>query len=67
MKLNIDWWKSTTKVLASRSKERRGWVWLRLLGLPLSMWYQKIFKQLGDQCGGFNETEEETSLKNNLY
>ncbi|KAF3654700.1 hypothetical protein FXO38_15020 [Capsicum annuum] len=31
------------------------------------MWSQKIFKQIGDQCGGFIETEEETSLKNHLH
>lgn len=32
----------------------------------MSLWSQKIFREIGDQCGGFIETEEETCLKNYL-
>ncbi|WMV55388.1 hypothetical protein MTR67_048773 [Solanum verrucosum] len=46
---------------------RRDWVWIRLLGLPMNLWSQKVFKEIGDICGGFIETEEETSLKNHLH
>lgn len=36
------------------------------MGLPLHFWTEKIFKAIGDHCGGWLETEEETSLKNHL-
>uniref|UniRef100_A0A3Q7GJC9 Uncharacterized protein n=1 Tax=Solanum lycopersicum TaxID=4081 RepID=A0A3Q7GJC9_SOLLC len=31
------------------------------------MWSNKMFKQIGDRCGGFIKTEEETTLKNHLH
>lgn len=46
---------------------QRDWVWIRLLGLPLSMWLHKMFNQIGDHCGEFIETEEEATLKNHLH
>lgn len=36
------------------------------IGLPLQFWTEKMFKAIGNQCGGWLETEEETSLKNHL-
>lgn len=39
---------------------------MRLLGIPLHLWSQKIFKQIGDLCGGWIETEEEAILRNLL-
>ncbi|KAF3626128.1 hypothetical protein FXO37_30499 [Capsicum annuum] len=60
-KLVLEWWNPTTGCWPTEIT--RDWVWIRILGLPLSMWSQKIFKQTGDQCGGFTETEEETSLR----
>lgn len=33
----------------------------------MSLWSHEVFKQIGDRCGGFIETEEETTLKNHLY
>lgn len=45
----------------------RDWVRVRILGLPLNSWSQKILKLIGDQCGGFMETEQETMLKNHLH
>lgn len=35
-------------------------------GVPLHLWYQDIFKQIGVKCGGWIETEEETTLRNHL-
>lgn len=41
-------------------------MWIRLLGLPLHLWSPKVFKEVGEVCGGWLETEEETELKNHL-
>lgn len=40
---------------------------VRVVGLPLSLWSQKIFTKIGNRCRGFIETEEETCLKDHLY
>lgn len=41
-------------------------VWIRLVGLPLQLWSHNVFKKVGDFCGGWIQTEEETELKNHL-
>lgn len=33
----------------------------------MNLWSQKIFEEIGDHCGGFIETEEETTLRNRLH
>ncbi|KAF3661862.1 hypothetical protein FXO37_12741 [Capsicum annuum] len=65
MRLKLEWWNPTTGCWPEEI--RRDWVWIRILGLPLSMWSNNMFEQIGDQCGGFIEAEEETSLKNHLH
>lgn len=40
--------------------------WIRAVGLPVHSWTEKIFKVIGDQWGGWLDTEVETSLKNHL-
>ena len=35
-------------------------VWVRVVGLPLHCWSEKIFKRIGDCCGGFVEVDGET-------
>ncbi|KAG5619008.1 hypothetical protein H5410_018832 [Solanum commersonii] len=65
MKLELEWWKPTTGCWPA--EVRRDWVWIRLLGLPMNLWSQKVFKEIGNLCGGYIETEEETSLKNHLH
>uniref|UniRef100_M1D9L9 Uncharacterized protein n=1 Tax=Solanum tuberosum TaxID=4113 RepID=M1D9L9_SOLTU len=40
--------------------------WVRILGLPLQLWNDKVMKKIGDLCGRWLETEEETQLKNHL-
>ncbi|KAG5576281.1 hypothetical protein H5410_056415 [Solanum commersonii] len=42
------------------------WLWIRVLGFPLHLWSRPIMKEIGDRCGGWIETEEETDLKNHL-
>lgn len=35
-------------------------------GCSLHLWMENTFKDIRDQCGGWLETDEETSLKNHL-
>lgn len=41
-------------------------VWIRLLGIPLYLWSDKMFKEIEKKYSGWLETEEETSLRNHL-
>lgn len=36
------------------------------MGVPQHLWSQKKFKEIGDFCGGWIATEEETELRNHL-
>ncbi|OIT28534.1 hypothetical protein A4A49_57002, partial [Nicotiana attenuata] len=60
----LDWWSPTVGYFPGATK--LDWVWVRLLGIPCHLWSQKIFKQIGDICGGWIETEEEAILRNLL-
>ena len=42
-------------------------MWVRVLGLPLHLWIEEVFKKLGDCCDGFAVMDEDTSLLYNLY
>lgn len=64
-KIPLEWWKPSTGCWPAEIK--RDWVRIRLLRLPLNLWSEKIFKIASDHCGGFIETEEETTLKNHLH
>lgn len=43
-----------------------GGVWVRILGIASVIWSQKISKSIEDKCGGWFETDEETTLRNHL-
>lgn len=62
--LQLDWWSPLAGVYPANQKFDRSWI--RVLGLPLHLWSNNTMKKLGDKCGGWIETEEETSLKNHL-
>ena len=33
--------------------ELRNEVWVRILGLPISLWVPSVLRRVGDVCGGF--------------
>ncbi|GFZ00894.1 hypothetical protein Acr_14g0005290 [Actinidia rufa] len=35
-------------------------LWVRVLGLPIFLWSKELFRALGDRCGGYIMTAEET-------
>lgn len=62
--LHMEWWSPIAGT--TQADFEFDWFWVRILGLPLHLWTDKVMKQIGDQCGGWLETEEETTLKNHL-
>ncbi|KAH0722376.1 hypothetical protein KY290_005057 [Solanum tuberosum] len=63
-RLKLEWWVLT--IGAFPITHEFEWFWIRFLGLPLHLWSRLIMKEIGDWCGGWIETEEETDLKNHL-
>ncbi|WMV27311.1 hypothetical protein MTR67_020696 [Solanum verrucosum] len=62
--IRLQWWTPTVGATQSRTKINHSWI--RLVGLPLHLWSQNVFKAVGDFCGGWVKTEEETELRNHL-
>ncbi|KAG5572325.1 hypothetical protein H5410_062091 [Solanum commersonii] len=62
--LELDWWSLTMGAIPAQ--HQFDWFWVRILGLPLHLWTDKVMKEMGDQCGGWIEAEEETQLKYHL-
>lgn len=63
-KVNLRFWSSTVGAIPYHVRVEQ--VWIRLVGLPIQLWSQEIFKNIGDYCGGWIQTEEETELRNHL-
>ena len=47
-------------------EEERKEVWVRIVGLPISLWSPEILKRVGDECGGFIAVNEQTKLMGEL-
>lgn len=41
-------------------------VWVRVVGLPLRLWCQEIFRKIIDGCGGFVAIDEEIARLRHL-
>ncbi|RVX02242.1 hypothetical protein CK203_028314 [Vitis vinifera] len=48
-----------------RGEERRD-VWVRIVGLPISLWSPEILRRVGDACGGFITADENTRSMRDL-
>ena len=46
--------------------EERKEVWVRIVGLPISLWSPEILKRVGDECGGFITVDEQTKSMGEL-
>ena len=62
--IELDWWSPTSGAYPAHTTFQ--WFWIRVLGLPLQLWFENIMKHIGDKCGGWLATEEETTIKNHL-
>ena len=56
--LGLDFWKPKTGCWAEEERAQDAWV--RIFGLPVSLWSPAILKKIGEECGGFVEIDERT-------
>lgn len=61
---NLEWWNPKLGSIPNSTIVNE--TWIRVIGIPLHLWSQKVFQQIRDFCGGRIETEEETELKNHM-
>ena len=40
---------------------------MRVVGLPVHLWSWKVFKRIGDACGGFLTVNENTAFLSELF
>ena len=63
--LILERWNPSTGCMRSRSQNQEAWI--RVVGLPLYLWTEKILVTIGNSCGGFVAMDKETSLMKNLF
>ncbi|KAH0654386.1 hypothetical protein KY289_032064 [Solanum tuberosum] len=61
-KFSLQWWSPTSNPIFERPNQ----VWIRVVGLLLHLWSQKVFREIGNLYGGWIRTEVETELRNHL-
>ncbi|WMV54869.1 hypothetical protein MTR67_048254 [Solanum verrucosum] len=64
-KLTLKWWspEAGTEIDAPISEFQ----WVKALGILLHAWSESTFKVIGNMCGGFVDTDEDTKWRNHLY
>lgn len=62
--IRLQWWNPLSGTIEKNNGPDTTWV--KIVGFPFHLWTQKVFKSIGDHCGGWVEIEEETSLRNHL-
>ncbi|KAG5622396.1 hypothetical protein H5410_007614 [Solanum commersonii] len=63
-RFHLEWWKPTLGCIPRAATVEK--IWVRAVGIPLHLWSKKVFKEIGEICGGWVATEEETELKNHM-
>lgn len=63
-RVQLEWWSPT--LVATNMENKPISTWTKIVGLPLHLWSETVFKAIRDLCGGWIETEEETQLQNHL-
>ncbi|RVW82234.1 hypothetical protein CK203_041701 [Vitis vinifera] len=56
--LGLDFWKPKTGCWAEEEMAQEAWV--KIFGLPVSLWSSVILKKIREECGGFVEIDERT-------
>ena len=49
--IQLEKWSPRSGCLMEEEKEREAWV--RIVGLPISLWNRDILSKVGEVCGGF--------------
>ena len=55
---NLERWNPDSGCVKRKNQLNR--VWVRIVGLPLHLWTCDILRMIGDECGGYLATDEET-------
>ncbi|WMV33326.1 hypothetical protein MTR67_026711 [Solanum verrucosum] len=61
---HLEWWNPLIGSIPNSLKCKE--TWIRGVGIPLHLWSQKVFQEIGEVCGGWIATVEETELKNHM-
>ena len=56
--LRLEKWRPATGCMLEGEKRREAWV--RIVGLPVSLWDQAILRRIGEECGGFLAIDPQT-------
>ena len=56
--LGLDFWNPKSGCWGE--KERAQEAWVKIFGLPMSLWSPAILKKIGEECGGFVDIDERT-------
>ncbi|RVX03048.1 hypothetical protein CK203_016707 [Vitis vinifera] len=62
--LRLEKWKPETGCLREGERSREAWV--RVVGLPVSLWERDILRRIGDACGGFLAVDHQTEKMEEL-
>ncbi|RVW60547.1 hypothetical protein CK203_061455 [Vitis vinifera] len=54
--MRLEKWSQRTGCLSEEEKE--GEAWVRIVGLPISLWNRDILSKIGEGCGGFVDIDE---------
>ena len=49
-----------------RKREREREAWVRIVGLPISLWDRAILRRIGEECGGFLDIDAKTEKMEEL-
>nr|XP_033509990.1 uncharacterized protein LOC117274746 isoform X2 [Nicotiana tomentosiformis] len=64
LRLQLEWWNPMAGYISNAIEIKE--TWIKVVGIPLHLWSQRSFQEIGEFCGGWVATEEETELKNHL-
>ena len=64
VQVGLDFWSPRSGCWIEEEKAKE--IWVRLFGLPVSLWSPDILKKVGDECGGFIIVDEQTKTLGEL-
>ena len=62
--LHLEKWRSETRYL--REGENKSEAWVRVIGLPVSLWERDILRRIGEECRGFLAVDSQTKKMEEL-
>ena len=60
LQLGLEHWNPRTGCWAE--EETKNEVWVKILGLPISLWSPMILKRIGEECRGFVAVNDRTKM-----